>query len=166
MAKELKETKPAVSRRMEVSRPHLSDVERLFENWFEDFWPRPFPRLWRSNEWRLKPINLEAPALDVYEQKEDLIVKAEIPGLSKDEIDISLDGNVLTIKGEKKKEEEVKDEDYYRCERAFGSFLRTLELPVDVQTDKVSATFKNGVLEICMPKSKEAKTNVVKVNVA
>ena len=166
MTKEIKETKPTVSRRMEVERPHLSDVERMFENLFQDFWPRPFQRLWRSDYSRLKPINLEVPALDVYEQKDDLIVKAEIPGLSKDEIDISLDGNVLTIKGEKRQEEEVKEEDYYRCERAFGSFLRTFELPMAVRTDKVNATFNNGVLEIRMPKSEDAKKSVVKVKVA
>jgi HSP20 family protein len=138
----------------------------MFEDWFEDYWSRPFPRLWRPDFWRLRPINIEAPALDVYEEKDDLIVKAEIPGLTKDEIDISLEGNTLTIKGEKKKEEEVKEEDYYRCERSFGSFARSIELPVDVQTDKVNATFKNGLLEMRLPKSEHARKNVVKVNVA
>ena len=111
-------------------------------------------------------MSLDAPALDVYEQKDDLIVKAEIPGLTKDEIDISLEGNTLTIKGEKKKEEEVKEEDYYRCERTYGAFSRSVELPVAVQTHKVNAAFKNGVLEIRLPKTEEAKKSVVKVKVA
>ena len=166
MAKEVKETKPAVSRRTEIAPRRFSDVERMFEDWFEDFWSRPFPRLWRPDFSRLRAISLEAPALDVYEQKDDLIVKAEIPGLTKDEIDISLEGNTLTIKGEKKKEEEVKEEDYYRCERTYGAFSRSVELPMEVQADKVNASFKNGVLEIRLPKTGEAKKNVVKVKVA
>lgn len=166
MAKEVKETKPAVRRRTEIEPRRLSDIERMFEEWFDDFRSRPFPRLWRPDFLRLRPISLEAPALDVYEQKDDLIVKAEIPGLTKDEIDISLEGNTLTIKGEKKKEEEIKEEDYYRCERMFGAFSRSVELPVEVQADKVNASFKNGVLEIRLPKTEEAKKNVVKVKVA
>ena len=166
MAKEVKETKPAVRRRAEVEPWRFSDVERMFEDWFEDFSSRPFPRLWRPGFGRLRPISLEAPALDVYEQKDDMIIKAEMPGLTKDEIDITIDGNTLTIKGEKKKEEEVKEEDYYRCERTYGAFSRSVELPMAVQTDKVNASFKNGVLEIRLPKTEEAKKNVVKVKVA
>jgi HSP20 family protein len=166
MAKEAKETKPAVRQRTELGPWRFSDVERMFEDWFEDFWSRPFPRMWRPGFGRLRGISLEAPALDVYEQKDDVIVKAEIPGLTKDEIDISLEGNTLTIKGEKNKEEEVKEEDYYRCERTYGAFSRSIELPVAVQTDKVNASFKNGVLEIRLPKTEEAKKNVVKVKVA
>ena len=72
----------------------------------------------------------------------------------------------MTIKGEKKKEEEVKEEDYYRSERSYGAFSRGIELPVAVQTDKVNASFKNGVLEIRLPKTEEARKNVVKVKVA
>jgi HSP20 family protein len=166
MAKEVEETKPVVRRRAEMEPSRLSDVERMFEGWFEDFWAKPFPRLWRPSLARLRSISLEAPALDFYEEKDDLIVKAEIPGLTKDEIDISLEGNTLTIKGEKKEEEEVKEEDYYRCERSYGAFSRSIDLPVAVQTDKVNASFKNGVLEIRLPKTEEAKKNVVKVKVA
>ena len=165
MAKEVKETKPAVRRRMELEPWRFSDLERMFEDWFDDFGSRPLSRMWPRFA-RLRGISLEAPALDVYEQKDDVIVKAEIPGLTKEEIDISLDGNTLTIKGEKKKEEEVKDEDYYRCERTYGAFSRSIELPVTVQTDKVNASFKNGVLEIRLPKTEEAKKSVVKVKVA
>ena len=166
MAKEVKETKPAPRPRGEVESWRFSDVEKMFEHWFEDYWSRPFPRLWRPNFARLRSMSLAAPALDVYEEKNELVVKAEIPGLTKDEIDITLEGDTLTIKGEKKKEEETKDEDYYRCERTYGEFSRTIEFPVAVQTDKVNATFKDGVLEIRMPKTEEAKKNVVKVKVA
>jgi HSP20 family protein len=165
MAKDVTETKPAVQR-TELAPRRFSDVERMFEDWFADFWSRPFPRLWRPGFGRLRGISLEAPALDVYEQKDDVVIKAEIPGLTKDEIDITLEGNTLTIKGEKKKEEEVKEEDYYRCERAYGAFARSIDLPVAVQTDKINASFKGGVLEIRLPKTEEAKKNVVKIKVA
>ena len=127
MAKEVKETKPAARHRAEIEPRRFADTERMFEEWFDDVWSRPFPRLWRPDFWRLRRMSLEAPALDVYEDKDDLVVKAEIPGLSKDEIDISLEGTTLTIKGEKKKETEVKEENYYRSERMFGAFYRTVE---------------------------------------
>ena len=166
MAKEMKETKPAVRGRAEMEPWRFSNVERMFEDWFEDFWSKPFPRLWRPNFSRLQSFAFEAPALDVYEQKDDLIVKAEIPGLTKDEINITLEGNTLTIKGEKKKEQEVKEEDYYKCERSYGSFSRSIDLPVAVQTNKVNASFKDGVLELRLPKTEEAKKNVVTIKVA
>jgi HSP20 family protein len=166
MAKEMKETKLAVRRRTDVEPWHFADVEKMFEDWFEDFWSRPHPRLWRPTLGRLRSIALEAPALDVFGNKDDLIVKAEIPGLSKEDIDITIEGNTLTIKGQKKKEEEIKDEDYYRCERTFGAFSRSIDLPTEVKADKVNASFKDGVLEIRLPKTEEAKKNVVKVKVA
>jgi HSP20 family protein len=166
MAKEAIETKPDIPRRAEIVPWRMQDVERIFDGWLDDFWSRPFQNIWRPGLRLARPLSVQAPALDVYEQKDDFIVKAEIPGMAKDEIDISLEGNTLTIKGEKKKEEEVKEQDYYRCERTFGSFLRTIELPVAVQTDKVSASFKNGVLEVRLPKTAEAKKNVVNVKVA
>jgi HSP20 family protein len=72
---------------------------------------------------------------------------------------------LLTIKGEKKKEEEIKEGNYYRCERSYGSFLRTLELPKDVHSDKVKASFKSGVLEVRLPKTEEAKNQEIKVHV-
>jgi HSP20 family protein len=165
MTKEVKDITPAV-RREGIEAKRFGDIEKLFEHWFEDFWSRPVPRLWRPEFWRFKETQLDVPTLDVYEEKDDLIVKAEIPGLNKEDIDISLEGNALTIKGEKKKEEEVKENDYYRCERSFGAFSRSIELPVDVKADKVNATFTNGVLEIRLPKADGAKKNVVKVKVA
>jgi HSP20 family protein len=106
-----------------------------------------------------------APALDVYEDKDDIVIKAELPGLEKGDIEVNMTDHTLTIKGEKKKEEEVKEENYYRSERSYGSFTRTLQLPTDVQADKVKASFKNGVLEVRLPKTEEAKTKEIKVKV-
>jgi HSP20 family protein len=110
-------------------------------------------------------LDVRAPAVDVFEEKDDIVVKAEIPGMDKDNIQVNLTDHTLTIKGEKKKEEEVKEENYYRSERSYGSFFRTLELPKDVHADKVKATFKNGVLEVRMPKTEEAKAKEIKVKV-
>ena len=93
------------------------------------------------------------------------MVTAELPGIDKDNISVNLTDHTLTIKGEKKKEEEIKEENYYRSERSYGSFLRTLELPRDVHADKVKASFKNGVLEVRLPKTEEAKAKEVKVKV-
>jgi HSP20 family protein len=103
--------------------------------------------------------------VDVFEEKDDIVVKAEIPGIDKDNIEVNLSDHILTIKGQKKKEEEVKEENYYRSERSYGSFVRTLELPKEVHADKVKANFKNGVLEVRMPKTEEAKAKEIKVQV-
>ena len=108
---------------------------------------------------------MRAPTVDVYEEKDDIVVKAELPGMDKDNIEVNLTDHTLTIKGEKKKEEEVKEENYYRSERSYGSFLRTLELPKDVHADKVKASFKNGILEVRIPKTEEAKAKEIKVKV-
>ena len=106
------------------------------------------------------------PAVDIYETEgHDLVVKAELPGMEKENIEVNLSDHTLTIKGEKKKEEEIKEENYYRAERSYGGFLRTLELPKDVHADKVKASFKNGILEVRMPKTEEAKAKEVKVKV-
>ena len=103
--------------------------------------------------------------LDLYEEKDQIVVKAEMPGFTKDDIQISIADNALTIKGEKKKEEEDSGKDYYRSERVYGAFTRILALPAEINPDKVQATFKNGVLEIRLPKSEDAKKKEIKVKV-
>ncbi len=110
-------------------------------------------------------LEISPPAVDFFEEKDEIVVKAELPGMDKDEIEVNLTDHTLTIKGEKKKEEEVKDENYCKSERSYGSFMRTLELPTEVHSDKVKATFKNGVLEVRLPKTEQAKAKEVKVKV-
>ncbi len=134
------------------------DIEQMFENFFERR-----PHLWWP--WRSAGMEITTPTVDLYEEKDDIVVKAELPGLEKDNIEVDLSDNRLTIRGEKKQEEEVKRENYYRSERSYGSFSRTLELPSEVQTDKVKAAFKNGVLEIRLPKTEEAKKKPTKIKV-
>ena len=106
------------------------------------------------------------PAVDIYSNgKQELVLKAELPDMKREDIQVVFENNTLTIKGEKKKEEEVKQENYYRSERSYGAFVRTVDLPKEVHADKVKASFKDGVLEVRMPKTEEAKTKEIKVKV-
>ena len=141
----------------------MSAWEREIDHWFDDFRRHlAWPRLWAGP---LQRTEITVPALDVYEKGDEVVVKAEIPGMTKDQIEVHLTDSTLTVTGEKKQEEEVKDKDYYRCERSFGSFARTVQLPAEVKTEGAKATFKDGVLEVRLPKSEAAKRRAVKVQV-
>jgi HSP20 family protein len=94
--------------------------------------------------------------VDVYEKDGNLIVKAEVPGMKKEDIKVEMDDGDLVLSGERKSESEVREEDYYRVERAYGSFYRRLQIPFDVKTEQIKATYKDGVLEIAIPKPAQA----------
>jgi len=106
-----------------------------------------------------------SPSLDISETKDKLIVITELAGVDPKEVNISISGNVLTIKGEKKEEKEEKDENYHLMERSYGSFSRSVRLPAEVEQDKVKANCKNGVLKITLPKSAKSKAKEIKVSV-
>lgn len=135
--------------------------EREMERVFDDFVGSRFRPSWLTG----RSGGISAPAIDLYEEKDEVVAKAELPGIDKNDLQVSISDHLLTIKGQKKKEEEIKEEDYYRSERSYGSFVRAVELPKEVETDKARASFKNGVLEIRLPKSEEAKKKEVKLNV-
>lgn len=101
--------------------------------------------------------NTFSPRIDISEKDDKIIVEAEIPGVKKDDLKITLQDNILTIKGEKKKEDESKDNNFYRCERSYGSFSRSFTLPVEVSTDKVDAKFNDGMLKIELKKLEQKK---------
>jgi HSP20 family protein len=103
------------------------------------------------------------PSLDVGETKNELVVKAEVPGMDAKDIDVSLSDGMLTIKGEKKQGREEKEADYHLVERSYGAFTRFIQLPTEVQSDKISASYKNGILKITLPKSEEAKKKEIKI---
>ena len=103
------------------------------------------------------------PRLDIYEEKDELVVKAELPGVRKQDLDISLEGDILTLKAEKKSEEVAEDATHYIRERHSGQYSRSVSLPFYVDADKVSATFKNGLLAIRLPKAEEAKSRHIEV---
>jgi len=107
-----------------------------------------------------------APAVDIYETNDSFVVSADLPGLNKDEIQIDLKDNTLTLKGEKKFEEKVSKDNYIRVERAYGSFVRSFTLPQNVDPEKIKAKYKEGVLEITIPKKEEAKPKQIKVELS
>jgi len=106
------------------------------------------------------------PAVDIYEKNDAVVVKAELPGVERDQISVEVKDGVLTLRGERKFERDVKEESYHRVERAYGSFLRSFSLPVSVDQDKVKATFRDGVLEVELPKKEQAKPKQVKVDIS
>ena len=140
--------------RREEADPFLALKEEM-DNLFEEF----------SRSWLDFPFSggidrrLEGyvPKIDVSEDGDEILVTAELPGIDEKDIDVSLTRDALTIKGEKKISKEDKGKDYYRMERSYGAFHRTIPLPEGVDTDKVKATFKNGVLTVTLPKTAEAK---------
>jgi HSP20 family protein len=99
----------------------------------------------------------------MYEKDDKFVVRAELPGMKREEIDVSVVGNTLTISGERKAETEVKDEDYYRCELCYGKFSRSIGLPSAVDPTKVEAEYENGILEITLPKVEAAKPKKISV---
>lgn len=128
-------------------------MNRLFEDSF--IRPGAWPASFEGTAWTLP--------LDVIETKDDILVKASVPGLKPEEIDISVTGGVLTIKGETKSEQKVEEGSYIRQERRYGSFQRTITLPADVVADKAKAEFESGVLTLTLPKAEEAKPKTIKV---
>ena len=106
-----------------------------------------------------------SPSLDISETKDKLIVKTELAGVDPKEVNISISGDLLTIRGEKKEEKEEKEENYHLMERSYGAFSRSVRLPVEVNQDKIKASCKNGVLKIDLPKSEKTKAKEIKVGV-
>ncbi len=105
------------------------------------------------------------PSVDVCETKNKYVVKAELPGLEAKDVNVTLSNDILTIKGEKKKETEEKEEDSHFCERYYGSFQRTLQFPAGVKNDKIDASFEKGILKIDLPKKEEAQKKEIQVKV-
>ena len=131
------------------------------ERRFDEMFGRPF----LPAAWRRLPLEERgwAPSIDVFEKEDKFVVKAELPGMNEEDIDVSVVGDMLTIKGERKSEKEVKEEDYYCCERSYGSFLRSIALPSTVDSKKIEAIYEDGVLEVSLPKAPEVKTKKVAV---
>ncbi len=116
----------------------------------------------RPGSW-LMPFDGAQPAVDVMETKDEVVIKASVPGIKPDDIDITLTGDQLTIKGETKNEQKIEEGNYIRQERRFGAFQRTLTLSTPVISDKIKAEFENGVLTLTLPKSEEVKPKSIKV---
>lgn len=130
-----------------------SEMERVFDSMLGRYPRERVEGLW-------------APLVDVEETKDNIIARIELPGMKKEEIKVTLMNNMLTISGERKHEAEEKGKTYYRIERAYGKFQRTIELPTEVMSDKAKATYKDGILELVVPKSEKAKEKEIAIEVS
>jgi len=106
-----------------------------------------------------------APAVDIFEQDGNIVLRAELPGLDPKDVDVRVENNVLTLRGERKLESEVKREDYHRVERSYGKFSRSFTLPTVVDTEKIKADYKDGVLQVSLPQREEAKPKQISISV-
>ena len=131
------------------------EMNRLFDNFFGELPERRMGLL--EGEW--------SPSVNVAETDEEIVVTAELPGVKQDDVDISVADNILTLKGEKKEEKEIKKENYHRVERRYGSFQRSIGLTVGVQANKAKASYKDGILTVTIPKAEEAKPKQIKINI-
>lgn len=129
------------------------EIDRLFES--------PLAELTRTSQL----LSGWTPALDVYEDKDNLFVRVELPGMKKEDIDLSLHDGSLSISGERKSEDKHEDAEVYRSERFFGRFQRTVTLPTPVAVDKVKAQYNDGILTVTLPKTEEAKPKHIDVHV-
>ncbi len=151
-------TAKALTERRELMNPFAAfrqEMDKLMDDFLGGFDLRPFSI--RADTF--------APRIDVVDTDKEIKVSAELPGMDDKDIEVSLTGEVLTIKGEKKEEKEEKGKDYYRSERSYGSFLRTVPLPAEVDTAKVQAAFKKGVLTVNLPKTAKAIGGAKKIAV-
>jgi HSP20 family protein len=106
------------------------------------------------------------PAVDVFEKQDQLVIRAELPGLQREDIDVRVENGVLTLHGERKQDTEIKDEHAYRMERIYGAFSRSFTLPTSVDATKVAASYKDGVLELTIPKAETAKPKQIEIKAA
>ena len=142
----------------------FEEMEHFFESRFPSGWMRPLH--WPRPSWSelSAPFEGKMPKVDVIERDNEVIVKAELPGVEKKDIDISVTKNSVTIKGSTSHEEKEEKGDHYRCEISRGSYSRTLTLPAEVNEDKTKAKFKNGILELTLPKVEKSKRRKVKID--
>jgi HSP20 family protein len=120
--------------------------------------------LWEGDT-QMAPVDW-APAVDIVESDSDILIKAELPGVEPKDVSISLDNNVLTLKGERHSEREINRENYHRMERASGSFSRSFAIPASIDADRVTADFRNGLLTITLPKRENSTGRTIQINAA
>lgn len=164
---EVKRTEPAPISTLDVWRSFRNEFDRLFDRFSPDrVWPT-FPRMFGDGPYfsLRSSVSLPTPAMDVSEDADAYKVTAELPGMNEKEIEVAVTDGTLTLTGQKQREKEQKDENYYLSEREYGSFKRSFVLPDGVDVDKISADFAKGVLTITLPKKPEAKAAARKVEV-
>jgi HSP20 family protein len=138
----------------------LAILQDRMNRLFNDTWPN------RGTEDHLLSRGTWTPAVDIYEANGELVLKAELPDMKREDIDVTVDNNTLSIRGERKLDSEIKQENFHRVERAYGSFVRTFSLPATVDAGKIGAEYKDGVLTVKLPFREEAKPRTINVQVA
>jgi len=137
----------------------MTDLQREVDTVFGDFFGRtPFRMAATEAMW--------SPVVDIHEAKDSILLQVELPGVKQEDIQVSIEDDTLTLKGERKRETEAKEDQYHRVERSYGRFERNILLPSVVDSGRVKATYRDGVLEIQLPKKEEAKPKEIKVEVA
>jgi len=132
-----------------------SNINRVFETLFQ-----------RENWDEEIAATIWTPAVDVAEKDQEFVVKVELPGVNRSDVRVTTRENILTIRGEKKQEKETKDSSYHRIERFYGSFQRSFTLPGIIKSDRIEATFRDGILEVIVPKAEEAQARTIEVRVS
>lgn len=140
----------------------FEEMDRMFDHFLRRGWMRPWRFEWPSFPEASLP-EMKLPKVDVIDRDSEVVIKAEIPGVDKRDIDISVSDNAVTIKGETRKEEKEEKGDFYRREISIGSFSRTVTLPADVDGARAKASFKDGMLELTLPKREKARRHAIRV---
>lgn len=149
-----------------VQREEMQPISPFAEmdKYFENFLRNPFSMLSNPMMQSIMPKAVDiTPSVDIFEEGDEVVVKADIPGVKKADLDVTITENSLSIRGERKQEKKVKEKDYHRVERSYGSFSRSFRLPENVNGSKAKAEFKNGVLEVRLPKTKETKQKKIEI---
>lgn len=137
----------------------VSGIQGEVNRIFDSFFGRPTAVAMGTGE------RMWAPVLDMYETKDELLLSFELPGVRENDVTLSITGDLLTVKGKRTFDRDVKDESYHQVERVYGKFERSVQLPMAVQPDKVQATYRDGMLEVKVPKTEEVKPRAIKINV-
>ena len=139
----------------------LMATERGFDRLFRDAFSSVLPV--REGEF---PTRAWAPAVDICENENNIVLKAELPGVDPKDVEVRVEDNTLYLKGERKFEKDTKEENYHRIERSYGSFARSFALPNSIDAEKVAAEYKDGLLTLTLPKREETKPKTIKINVS
>jgi HSP20 family protein len=156
MALEMWRPRSGLARRSASADPFRA-MDEMMNRFFED---------WTTAPRGIGTVRGWAPAIDMADRENEILLRADLPGLEQKDINVNLENGVLTIRGERKEEREAREEDYFCCERWSGSFSRSVTLPQGIDADKVQARFKNGVLEIKIPKTKQAVGKKIEIQQA
>jgi len=156
---ELEKVVPTTSHELTL----FDEMDRLFDTLLHRGWLRPFREMWPEWPFGGETLGMRAPRVDLIDREEDLLVRAELPGVEKKDLEVNLTGNTLTIRAETRKEEKEKEGEYFRSEIAHGAFSRMLHLPEEIRPEEVKATFENGILEVHLPKAHKVERRKIEV---